>query len=122
MHIRQRLVPDAFADPAERMGPSAVCDAVTITTVFDGTDTHIADVIAAADGDTTATIPHTLGAAPAEVTVTQLLSQALTALSAWAVTTIDATNVVLTKLTSTGSGNAGAQIRVIIKRPHSLGR
>ena len=96
--------------------------AVSLTTILDGVDEHIVDVIATADADTTATIPHTLGAAPLEVTITQLISQALTALSAWAVTTIDATNVVLTKLTSVGSGNAAAQVRVIIKRPHSIGR
>lgn len=119
-----RLTPDAFGDPAERMGSRAVCDAVTITTVHDGTDTFIADVTASADGDTTATIPHTLGAIPEEVILTPTLSQALTALSAWAapVASIDATNVVCTKLTSTGSGSATKQLRVTIKRPHTLGR
>ena len=111
------------SDPGTRLGRACGLQrAVTITTVFDGPDSFIADVIATADADTTATIPHTLGAAPQEVTITQLISQALTALSAWAVTTIDATNVVCTKLTSVGSGNAGAQLRVIIKRPHSIGR
>lgn len=95
--------------------------AVTITTVYDGEDTFIATVTATADGDTTATIPHGLGVAPAEFYATQLISQALTALSAWS-WAADATNVVGTKLTSTGSGNASAQARVVIKRPHSLGR
>lgn len=98
--------------------------AVTITVVRQGTsakDSHVADVIASADADTTATIPHGLGAAPEEVTITPLL-QAPAALSLWAATTIDATNVVLTKATTMGSGNAGNQVRVIIKRPHSLGK
>lgn len=95
--------------------------AVTVTTIFTGTDSIIRDIIATADADTTATIPHGLGAAPAEVYTTELL-QAPAALSAWAVTTIDATNVVLTKGTGAGSGNAGAQVRVVIKRPHSIGR
>lgn len=95
--------------------------AVTVTTVYDGSDTFIADIEATADGDTTATIPHTLGAAPAEVYITALL-QAPAEDSNWAATTIDATNVVLTKGTTAGSGSAGNQVRCIIKRPHSLGR
>lgn len=94
--------------------------AVTVTTVFDGTDTHIADVEATADADTVATIPHTLGAIPAEVYITGLLAAA--AISLWRATTIDATNVVLTKSTTAGSGAAGNQVRCIVKRPHSIGR
>ncbi len=94
--------------------------AVTVNNVLAGTDTKIATVIATADADTTATIAHGLGAVPLEVYFTPLL-QAPAALSLWAVTTIDATNVVLTKATTAGSGNAGAQIRVVIKRPHSIG-
>lgn len=80
----------------------------------------IVDVTATADGDVTATIPHLMGVAPKEVYLTPLLSQALTALSAWAATTINTTNVVLTKLASTGSGNALAQVRVIIGLPNTL--
>ncbi len=83
------------------------------------------DVVATADGDTTATIPHLMGSAnppgstpPLKVTITPLISQALTALSAWTAAT-GAANVVLTKLASTGSGNANPQIRVHIEKPHS---
>lgn len=86
----------------------------------------IVDVIASADGDTTATIPHLMGSAnppgstpPLKVTITPLISQALTALSAWTAAT-GAANVVLTKLASTGSGNAGAQLRVHIEKPNSI--
>ena len=95
--------------------------AVTVTTVFDGADTFIADIEADADADTTATIPHTLAAIPQEVYVTPL-QQVAAAISEWAATTIDATNVVLTKGTGAGSGVAGNQVRCIIKRPHTLGR
>ncbi len=95
--------------------------AVTITTVLAGTDKHIADVQATADADTTATIPHGLGAVPLEVFVTEL-QQVEAAISAWAATTIDATNVVLTKGVGAGSGAAGAQIRVVVNRPHTIGR
>lgn len=93
---------------------------VTVTTVLAGTAMYIADVKATADSDTTATCPHGLSVAPLDVTFTQTLSQALTALSAWAATTIDATNIVLTKLTSTGSGNASNQVRVKASLPHTL--
>jgi len=110
-----------FADPAARHRPRAVCDTVTVTTVLAGTDMYIATVVASADGDTTATIPHGLGAIPLEFYATQLLSQALTALSAWS-WAIDTTNLVGTKLASTGSGNAAAQVRVVVKRPHSIGK
>ncbi len=82
--------------------------------------TMIVDVTATADGDVTATIPHLMAAAPKKVTITPLLSQALTALSAWAATTINGTNVVLTKLASTGSGNALAQLRVTIELPNTI--
>jgi hypothetical protein len=125
MEIRNRLVPDAFGDPARLIGQSRVlCDTVTITTVYDGEDTFIADVTASADGDVTATIPHTMGVAPGEVYLLPALEQALTALSCWVcpVASIGVTNVVCTKLTSTGSGSATKQLRVIAKRPHSLGR
>lgn len=95
--------------------------AVSSATILAGTTTFIADVTATADADTvTASIPHGLGAVPLSVTITPLLSQALTALSAWAVTTLDATNIVLTKLTSTGSGNANPQVRVQVSLPHSI--
>ncbi len=124
MEIRNRLTPDAFGDPALRLRSAVVCDTVTITTVYDGEDTFIADITASADADVTATIPHTLGAVPAEVYIMPALEQALTALSQWVapIASIGATNVICTKLTSTGSGSATKQARVIIKRPHTLGR
>ncbi len=94
--------------------------AVTLTTVFAGTDSRIVDVEATADADTTATIPHGMGAAPAEFTFTYLLAAA--AISLWRATTVDATNVVATKGVGVGSGAAGVQVRCIIKRPHTIGR
>lgn len=96
--------------------------AVTITTVLAGAYTYIGDVVASADADTTATIPHGLGVIPKVVTLTPTLSQGLTALSAWVapVASIDATNVVCTKLTSTGSGSATKQLRVMAQAPNSI--
>ena len=92
--------------------------AVTITNVLAGTHTKIADVEATADADTTATIPHGLGAIPLDVQITWLVAAA--AISLWRATTIDATNVVLTKATTMGSGAAGQQVRVRASLPHSI--
>lgn len=90
--------------------------AVTINTIEPTPpDTIRRTIIATADADTTATIPHGMGVVPRTVILTPLL-QAPAAVSEWAVTTIDATNVVLTKGTGVGSGNAGAQMQVEIRR------
>lgn len=88
--------------------------AVNITTVFEGLYSKIVDVEATLDADTTATIPHGLGIAPVEIIVTGLNTDAQ--LSLWTTTTINATNVVLTKTAAVGSGGAGNQVRVIMNR------
>lgn len=95
--------------------------AVVVTTIFDGTDTFIADVSYTATADKTATIAHTLGAAPGEVTLTPLAPEPFYVGQA-RVTTINTTNVIVTKTSVAASSNAAAAIRVIIKRPHTLGR
>jgi hypothetical protein len=90
--------------------------AVTVTILVPiRENAHRVSVIATQDADTTATIPHGLGVVPRSVAITALL-QAPAALSAWAATTINATNVVLTKGVGVGSGNAGAQVQVEIFR------
>ena len=93
--------------------------AVNVTTVLAGVTMHVADVEATADGDTTATIPHSLAAAPEVVILTGLQPEAET-LSDWVATTIDGSDVVLTKQTDAGSGVAGAQVRMIALLPHSI--
>lgn len=93
--------------------------AVTVTAASpQGAYTKVWTVIATADADTTATIPHGFGSAPFDVSIDPLLAQFYT--SVWTITTIDATNIVLTKGTGAGSGNAGAQVRVTARVPHSL--
>lgn len=94
--------------------------AVTIANTLAGYSTFICTVIATADGDTTATAPHGLASTPLLWGVTQVLSQALTALSAWAIALPGATNLVGTKLASTGSGNAAVQAIFWAMTPHSL--
>jgi len=93
---------------------------VTVAIRHAGPDTRIADVIADADADTSATIAHELGVVPDEVTITPLLVAGRT--SHWIATTIDITNVIIAKTTLVGSGDTAHQVRVIIKRPHSIGR
>ena len=85
-----------------------------------------ANIIASADGDVAATVTHNLGSDAAAlalgkpwVILEPLLSQALTALSCWIIATKTAVVITLTKLGSTGSGNAAAQLRTIIQRPYT---
>jgi hypothetical protein len=86
-------------------------------------DTTIVDVAYTATKDATATIAHGLAGTPQEVYITPLLMlTGPTAGTTHAATTINSTNVVITKLSTANSENAAAQIRVIIKRPHSTGR
>lgn len=97
--------------------------AITLATLLAGPTMNIQTVISSADGDTSSgAMAHLLGTAPLFVGLTQMLSQALTALSAWAATTVDATAVTCTKLASTGSGNAGVQLRVVAWVPHTAVR
>jgi hypothetical protein len=100
--------------------------AVSITVVRAGPTEHVADVIATADADVAATIPHGLGVVPTDVTLTPggqtAAAGAAAQLSLWAVTLIDATNVVLVATNAVGSGDAAAQCRVIAAIPHTLTR
>lgn len=88
---------------------------VTVTQDWRTNDAVEYTIIATADADaTTGNIAHGLGARP-QVTIIPIL-QAPAAVSAWAATTIDVTNVVLGKGTGVGSGNAGAQVRLRVER------
>lgn len=101
--------------------------AVTVTAVAQPSGQNVRgslsiwDIIATADADTTATITHGLGGgvAPQDVQLTNLL-QAPAGVSAWAVTGFSATQITLTKGTGVGSGNAGAQLRAIVRLPHTM--
>ena len=94
--------------------------AFTVTPVLAGTYAFVADIIADADADAASpNIPHGLGAAPVVVALCPLL-QVAAGLSLWALTTVDAVNLVATKSVAVGSGVAGAQVRVIALLPHSI--
>ena len=95
--------------------------AVTVTqtnTTTASVNTKVYTIIATADADTTATITHGFGATPAVVALTPLLGQFYT--SAWFASAQNASEIVLTKGTGVGSGNAGAQAQVTLSRPHTI--
>jgi hypothetical protein len=105
--------------------------AIVTTTVFTGADVVAVDIAATATKDKgPVTINHRTAltasgnpppvAAQLDVHLIPLLAEALAA--RWAVTQINSTQVQLTKLSTAGSANAAAQLRVRIKRPHSIGR
>ncbi len=112
----------SIADPSTlwgmlALGLSALAfGAVSTTNIRRTADEFVFTVIATADADTvTASIPHGMGVIP-EVDILNIL-QAPAGLSEWAVTTQDVTNLVLTKSTAVGSGDAAAQVRVVVRRP-----
>lgn len=95
--------------------------AVTVTPILAGENMYIADIEATADADVSSgNIAHGLGDAPLDISLVPL--QAEHYLSAPYVSTKDATNVVVTMENATNSGVAGAQTRVVIRRPHTLGQ
>lgn len=105
--------------------------AITTSNAFQGADFFKADLIAAT-ADTTATIAHGLGAiaaaagsgvgglAPLDVTLTPLNADYY--LSDWFVSSINTTAVVVKKRSQSLSGGAAPQVKLIVRRPHSIGR
>jgi hypothetical protein len=93
-------------------------------------DQATANIIATADGDTDVVITHNMALAAADLAagrpiVTLMPGQAEAAasrLSAWVITNIAANTVTVTKTAAGGSGAAGIQLRVDIRRPHTIGR
>lgn len=97
-------------------------------------DEVVVDVEATADGDGDAAITHNLGLSAADLAVGKPLitlmigagvvaNAAAARLSNWLITAIAANTITVTKVAGAGgSGAAGAQLRVSIKRPHSIGR
>lgn len=97
--------------------------AVTITTILAGVTMNIVDVIASADADVLATIPHGIATGtPLMVFATKILTNALAAEPGWSFAAPGATNTVGTKLATAGSGNAAAQQRVMTWLPHTICR
>jgi hypothetical protein len=95
--------------------------AIEQTVVFAGPDTIIVDLAVNNTNETDAVIAHGLGATPQEVTFTPLLA-APAAANQWRWSAADATNVTLTRTGDESGESATKQLRVFIKRPHSIGR
>lgn len=91
--------------------------AITITSIVPGKDTFIADVAASGADVSSGNIAHGLGAIPKEVNISLRTADAATQPN-WAITTIDATNIVVTR---DAGGAAASTFRVTAKRPHSIG-
>lgn len=91
---------------------------VTVTPAYAGTYTKSWDVIADADADVAAVIPHGFGAIPENVVLVPLQPEFYTSL--WTVGVVDATNINLVKANAVGSGDAAAQVQVVAQLPHSI--
>lgn len=89
--------------------------AITTTTRVDAANVSIVDVIASADADVAAAVPHGLEVAPLDVTLVPLLPNFFTSL--WTVGVVTATTINLVKANAVGSGDADAQVRVIARMP-----
>jgi hypothetical protein len=87
--------------------------AVSFVTQLDGADVTVVDVIADADADVAAAVPHGLEKASVDVHLIPLLVNFYT--SAWFVAGVTATVVNLTKANAVGSGDGDPQCRVIIR-------
>jgi predicted GTPase len=100
--------------------------AVTVAVVTAGTAYRKFSVIATAQADAAAVLPHGMGALPgfvaADLCIVLIPAETLVAfLSEWTVGVVDATNVNLVKSTAAaGSASANVQLFVVVMLPHSL--
>lgn len=92
--------------------------AVTVAVITQGTLFHKSSVIATADADVAAVIPHGLPGVPDEVIIERVDAAAI--LSDWILGVIDDTNVNLIATSAVSSGDAAIQINVIAKIAHSI--
>lgn len=94
--------------------------AVTNTAVFAGVDFKTWSIQATADGDLGITFTHGFGAAPAEVSLRPML--AAFAAGNWIVSTVDASQIILAKISAGTSSNGSLPLLMVqARRPHTLG-
>lgn len=101
---------------------------IVAPTALQVADMVIATIIKGADGDVAATITHNMGLTAAQlaagfpiVTITPI-EQVTAALADWTVGVPTADTVPLNATAAVGSGSANPQVRVTVRRPHSIGR
>lgn len=93
-----------------------------------GHDLCVANIIADADGDAAAVVTHNMAISVADLAaglpsvVLEPGPNAAAQLSLWIVTAKDANTVTVGKTVVGGSGNVAAQLRVHVRRPHTIGR
>lgn len=92
--------------------------AITLTPVHTGTNEYTVDVASDGTDLSSGNIVHGLTGVPESVELT-LLTADVASIPSWAATTIDGTNVIVTRDTT---GAAASTVRVTIKTPHSIGR
>lgn len=97
--------------------------AQVITNVRAGTiqtDRFVADVAYTATADAGGNVPHGLGAVPQNFWHENRLAEAY--VGRVCIASVNSTNLVLTKISTAGSANNAAQIRVYAERPHTIGQ
>jgi hypothetical protein len=92
--------------------------AVTVAAVYAGTYSKTWNVIAGADGDTSATISHGFAAVPQLIGLVPLLPIAYTA--QWVLSTVNASVIILGKTSAGTSSSTSAQLLVKAELPHSF--
>jgi hypothetical protein len=94
--------------------------ALTVTANVAGTYAKSWNVVSSADGDVAATVTHGFSAAPSYAILVPLVG-ANYALKQWAISAINASQILLSATSTTGSGLAAtAQVQVIAFLPHSI--
>lgn len=98
--------------------------AVTVANILNNPNFKRFSVVATADADVAAVIPHTFGVVPGLVTLEPggrtAAGAAAAQVSAWAIGVVDATNVNMVATNGVGSGDAAIQLIVTVWLPHSI--
>lgn len=95
--------------------------AITATTVLQGQNIFVADLVSSADGDTTVDVNHGMGVAPlfSIIQATIGAGAAFAALPQWNVTAPTATKVTVNKVGTAGTA-ANGNARLVCFFPHSI--
>lgn len=99
----------------------AVTNTAVAAVAGGGSNLRTCDITATADADaTTGNIAHGFGFTPDYVEITPILAPGGLKAWAWDRANTDGTNIVFLGNNVVGSGNAGAQLRVVFGRRHSM--
>lgn len=94
--------------------------AITVAAAYAGTYSKTWNVTSSADGDTTSSVSHGFGAAPALYWVVPLLSANAYA-KQWAITSVTANVINFAGISAASSGLAGTpQVQIVAMLPNSL--